>query len=359
MQQWGLDVAAISSPGPLLHDVAREGIQTHGIRMLRRVSPWCDLKALFALRRVLRAEAPDIVHTHTPKAGLLGMLSAWTVQVPIRIHTYAGAPYDGRRGLSVTLAKLADRLTALMATEVWSVGHELSTYLEAERIVKPGRLQIIGAGSSNGIDLQEFVPIARDCPQQPPRFIWIGRLAADKGLDELMVMWAIIREELPRATLEIVGELDERDPVAADLATRLQCDDRVQCVGFQLDIAKRLPKADVLLFTSRREGLPGVVLQAQAASVPVIALRCRGATDALVDGLGGRIFERDAIGAAGRTAVDLIRQVSLWQAYRIAGRRFVLEHFERNAFHQAVFQRYREHLRQHDLAISSHSTKAA
>lgn len=359
MQQAGMDVMAVSSPGTFLDELAATGLQTYGVPMPRRVSPLLDMKALGTLIRIMRAERPDIVHTHTPKAGLLGILAAFYAQVPIRIHTYAGAPYDGTRGVGVALAKQADRLTARVATQVWSVGPELSRFLTAERIVKPGEADVIGAGSSNGIDLQALRPSPRQRPGDPPRFIWIGRLAQDKGLEELIALWRLMAQLCPTATLEIVGSDDERDPPSAAVKAALRRDDRIHLVGFQLDIAKRLARADSLLCTSRREGLPGVVLQAQAAGVPVIALRCRGVADALVDGVGGHIYERTAVAEAGHGAIALIQDPVRWQHYRKAGRHFVATHFERRRFQAALLQRYQELLTRHGLPHAEPLRQAA
>lgn len=354
MQKTGMDVMAISSPGPFLKELARDGVRTYSITMPRHVSPLCDLRAVFTLIRVLRAERPDIVHSHTPKAGLLGMLAAWCAGVAIRIHTYAGAPYDGASGLAVTLVKLADRLTALCATDVWSVGDDLVAFLEAEGIVRRGRLKVLGAGSSNGIELSEFFPTQCDQPQHPPRFIWIGRLAADKGLAELADMWCEIAALAPQARLELVGDLDERDPVSAPVLARLRQAPGVHFVGFRPDVAERLRAADLLLFTSRREGLPGVILQAQACGIPVVTLRCRGVEDALIDGVGGRIFERTAWREAAHTAVDIAYNPTLWRNYRVAGCHFIREYFDRKIFHKKLARRYKALLRRCRYNRASH-----
>jgi glycosyltransferase involved in cell wall biosynthesis len=337
----GMDVVAIASPGPFLDELARQGVRTYRVTMPRRVSPLRDLRALGSLVRILRVERPDIVHTHTPKAGLLGIYAAFLAGVPIRIHTYAGAPYDGTQGLAITLAKYADRVTAYFATDVWSVGHDLATFLEYERVVERGRLEVVGAGSSNGVDLKEFFPAPREQLGIPPRFVWIGRLSEDKGLEELIEMWSEISLGSSQATLEIFGDLDTRNPVAMATIKAFQQDKRVRFSGWRLDIAECLRAADVLLFTSRREGLPGVVLQAQACGVPVVALCCRGISDALIDGVGGRIFARTESCEAARFASYISCNVALWRAYRTAGRRFVAERFDRHAFHREVAQRYR------------------
>jgi glycosyltransferase involved in cell wall biosynthesis len=340
MRDMGMDVVAIASPGPFLDELARQGVRTYGVTMPRRVSPLRDLGALGSLIRILRMERPDIVHTHTPKAGLVGICAAFLAGVPIRIHTYAGAPYDTTKGLAVTLAKRADQMTAYFATDVWSVGYDLTAFLEDEHVVERGRLEVIGAGSSNGVDLEHFFPVPHEQPGFPPRFAWIGRLSEDKGLEELVAMWTAITQWSPQATLEIIGDLDARNPVARATIESLQQDKRVHFAGWRLDIAECLRAADVLLFTSRREGLPGVVLQAQACGVPVVALCCRGITDALIDGVGGRIFARTEICEAARSASHISRNAALWRAYRIAGRKFVAERFDRQAFHREVAQRY-------------------
>lgn len=340
MHQAGMDVVAISSPGAFLTALEQEGIRVYGVPMLRHVSPWRDLCAVRALTRIFRAERPHIVHTHTPKAGLVGMLAAYITRVPIRIHTYAGAPYDGTRGLAVTLVKLADAVTGWLATHVWSVGKDLAAFLETEGVVRRGRLEVLGAGSSNGVDRDVFYPSQRDQPCTPPRYIWIGRVATDKGLEELAALWTQIAAHVPQATLEIVGELDERDPAQQAVVTRLRQEPRVHFAGFRLDVAERLRAADLLLFTSRREGLPGVVLQAQACGIPVVALHCRGVGDALIDGEGGRIFARAALPEAAHAAVAITQNLALWRHHHVAGPQFVAEHFDRQAFHAQLAQCY-------------------
>ncbi|HUE86269.1 MAG TPA: hypothetical protein VMO26_09345, partial [Vicinamibacterales bacterium] len=124
------------------------------------------------------------------------MAAAHMAGVPARVHTYAGAPYDGVGGIAVALAKTADRVTGMLATHVWAVGRELQQFLENERVVERGRIEVIGRGSSNGVDLANFTPAPRIRPALPPRFIWIGRLSEDKGVAELAALWNVIESQL-------------------------------------------------------------------------------------------------------------------------------------------------------------------
>ena len=153
----GFDVLMISADGPELAEVIKKEQCRHIIvPMTRKITPFRDLSCLFQLIRIFRKEKPAIVHTHTPKAGLLGMLAAKFCGVKIRIHTVAGLPLMVEKGFTYQLLKFIERITYAAATEVWPNSNSLLGFILAEKLTRPGKLRIIGRGSTNGIDINRF-----------------------------------------------------------------------------------------------------------------------------------------------------------------------------------------------------------
>ena len=146
------EVKAVSSPGKLLDEVSkREGVETVPVLMTRAITPIGDLKALWKLYRFMKKEQPLIVHTHTPKAGLLGMLAAKLARVPIRLHTVAGMPLMESTGTKRKILELTEKLTYNCATRVYPNSKNLSEFIIKEKFCKTSKLKVLGNGSSNGI----------------------------------------------------------------------------------------------------------------------------------------------------------------------------------------------------------------
>src|SRR5690606_29772305 len=155
----GFEVIGVSSPGEALHDVERnEGVKTVGIEMTRSITPIQDLKALVQLIQLFRKEKPHIVHTHTPKAGLLGMMAAKIAGVPHRLHTVAGMPLTVATGSKRQLLNQMEKLTYACATKVYPNSFGLEKIILDEKFTSPSKLKVIGNGSSNGIDTSIFDP---------------------------------------------------------------------------------------------------------------------------------------------------------------------------------------------------------
>src|SRR5690554_166452 len=159
MSQNGYEVIGVSSPGEALQDVAdNEGVRTVVITMPRSITPIKDLKALWQLIKLFRKERPQIVHTHTPKAGLLGMMAAKTAGVPYRLHTVAGMPLTVATGVKRQLLNQMEKLTYACATKVYPNSFGLEKIILDEKFTSPTKLKVIGKGSSNGIDTSQFDP---------------------------------------------------------------------------------------------------------------------------------------------------------------------------------------------------------
>ena len=151
MKSKGLEVHALSSPGDDLGKFGRqEGIAVHAVEMPRRITPVQDLIAIRRLWRSLRAIKPQIVHAHTPKGGLLGMISAWLARVPVRVYHVHGLPFVTATGLKRTLLRLSERASCLLATQVYSVSHANRDVITAEGLCSPRKIKVLLNGASTG-----------------------------------------------------------------------------------------------------------------------------------------------------------------------------------------------------------------
>ncbi|MGB3007815.1 MAG: glycosyltransferase, partial [Chitinophagaceae bacterium] len=199
MNEHGFEVLMVSSDGPELNTVLeREGCRHHIIPMTRKMSPFADLKCLWLLYRLFRKEKPDIVHSHTPKAGLLSMLAAKFAGVKIRIHTIAGLRYVTTTGFSRKILVFMEKLTGKAATHVWPNSNSLKKFIEENKLVANSKLEVIGWGSSNGVRLSRYsleallgekIQETKQLIQYDPSltyFLSVGRIVHDKGMDELL-----------------------------------------------------------------------------------------------------------------------------------------------------------------------------
>jgi lipopolysaccharide/colanic/teichoic acid biosynthesis glycosyltransferase/glycosyltransferase involved in cell wall biosynthesis len=270
----------------------------------RRVSPWRDLAALVALFRVLRNGRFDLVHSVTPKAGLLAMTTAWLARVPVRVHTFTGQVWATRRGLSRAMLRGCDRMIARAATVVLADSPSQRDFLVREGVAEGSALRVLGNGSISGVDAMKFRPqsAARqrvratlDLPADDIVLLFVGRLTADKGLLDLAAAFRAIAEERSDVHLLIVGA-DESGLRPAITAACGGHANRVRHVGFTDRPEDVMAAADVLCLPSYREGFGSVIIEGAACGVPAVASRIYGIVDAVVDGETGLLHKPGDVG---------------------------------------------------------------
>jgi glycosyltransferase involved in cell wall biosynthesis len=305
MREQGMDVLMVSSDGPELKAVLeREGCRHHIVPMTRKMSPFADLRCLWLLYRLFRKEKPDMVHSHTPKAGLLAMLAAKFAGVKFRLHTVAGLRYVTTKGMSRRILIAMEKLTGMAATHVWPNSASMMEYIKAHKLVSPRKLEVIGWGSSNGVNLQRYNPaVLRDdklreiksLVQYDPAlfyFLSVGRLVHDKGLDELTGAFIKVYEQHPHTRLILVGAFeDEVDPVSEKTRELIKTHPGIIAAGWSDAVEYFMHIAQVLVHPSHREGFPNVLMQAGAMGCPIICSAIDGNTDIVKPGETGLLFE--------------------------------------------------------------------
>lgn len=311
MQKHGFDVHLACANGNEIKEVESEtGIKVKILPLTRQISPFIDVKALWQTYLYFKNEKPQIVHTHTPKAGIVGMLAAKLSAVPIRMHTVAGLPLLEERGVKRKVLNIVERLTSWSATNVYPNSFALKEVMIKEKLAPVTKLKVIGNGSSNGIDTgyfsichlerskaesKELLLLERTDSSAIARndviFTFIGRVVQDKGINELLWAFDKLSKENKYVKLLLVGTQEtELDPIGVESQNLIKNNKHIISVGWQEDVRPFLAISDVFVFPSYREGFPNVVMQAGAMGLPSIVTNINGSNEIIEDGVNGMII---------------------------------------------------------------------
>ena len=292
LKKQGYEVVALSSPDNDLSELAeREQVRTIGVEMDRHINPIKDLKSLFQLYRVFRKEKPDMIHSMTPKAGLLCMIAGWMARVPIRIHTFTGLVWPTSKGLQRQILMLTDKMTCACATHVIPEGQGVLDDLASHITSKP--MKVLGYGNVRGVDMsywrrsEEFRGDAPD-GEKVFTFLFVGRIVGDKGINELvaafnkLIEWKKEKGEGRYYRLVLVGWIEDHlDPVAPETRKMIDTMSEIESVGPKPveDLQAYYDVADCFVFPSYREGFPNTVLEAGAMELASIVTDINGSRD--------------------------------------------------------------------------------
>ncbi len=335
LREAGLRVTLVCSPGEAVDRIAAdEGVESIAIPMHRRITPFADLLSLFRLWRLLRTLEPDIVEFSTPKAGLLGMLAAWLCGVPRRIYMLRGLKLEATTGLKRRGLLAAEKLAAACAHVVLCNSESLRAKTLALGVAPVNKLVLLGAGSSNGVDMERYSPGESDVreryslPRDAYLVGFVGRLTRDKGLPELIEAFDAILQAEPEAHLLLVGWFDDsEDLVGADMRRRIESHPHIHLTGFVEGTAPYYRAMDVMVLPSWREGFPNVVLEAAATGIPVVTTYSTGSRDSVVPEVTGLLIPPGYAEAISEAVVKLLRDPERRLRMGLAARKWVREHY--------------------------------
>lgn len=366
MKDQGFDVIGVSSMGKELVEVAsNEGIRTESVEMTRTISPVKDLKSVWQLYKLFKREKPQIVHTHTPKAGTVGMMAAWLARVPIRLHTVAGMPLMEASGLKRLLLNMVEKITYSFATAIYPNSRGLYDFIIQQEFTHFRKLKVIGNGSSNGIDTQHFnLNHFTDLHNNSLRtslgiasddfvFVFVGRLVKDKGINELV--WAFNKLKLTVSEkrwfngsikLLLIGDFERNlDPLNPDTEQEINVNNDIVFTGYQQDVRPYLAISDCLAFPSYREGFPNVVMQAGAMGLPSIVSDINGCNEIIVEGKNGTIIPPKNVEALRQAMERMMDDGEYYARLKENTRLLITSRYEQQVVWNALLEEYKRLLK--------------
>lgn len=355
-QQQGFEVLTASADGAGLKEILSAGVDHHVVPMTRTITPIQDLICLYKLVLLIRNFKPDIVHTHTPKAGLLGMLAAWMCGVKIRMHTVAGLPLIEAKGTKHTVLKITERITYGCATNVYPNSKGLLKYIQEQLSIVNCHLSIIGKGSSNGIDSVYFsrspkllvaangIRSRYQISEGSFVFCFVGRVVKDKGIVELVEAYQKLGNGIEKRLI-LVGPLeDELDPLPKGTMDTIKNDPTIILPGFQQDVRPWMIASNVFVFPSYREGFPNVVMQAACLEVPCIVSDINGCNEIIENQVSGLVVEPKDSSTLLKAMQSMIVEKEKHKVFAIRAREFVSKNFDQQFVWQELLKEYQYHL---------------
>ena len=349
------DLTAVSGEDEYLEVVRnREKVRTVSIKMEREISPFKDLKSLFLLYKFFKKEQPHIVHSITPKAGLLSMVAAKFAGVPIRIHMFTGLIFPSKTGIMQKLLIQMDRVLCWAATEIIPEGNGIKEDLIAFNITKKP-LHILANGNVNGVDVSHFDPVLFDLNEKQALrrklnienddfiFVFVGRIVSDKGIHELIEAFKKVHENIKACRLLLVGPLEpERDALNQTTLDEIESNSHIISVGYQEDIRPYLAISDTFTLPSYREGFPNAVMQAGAMGLSSIVSNINGCNEIIIEAENGLIIPVKDSESLGAAMLRLINDKVLQQKLALNARPMIVDRYEQSKIWNALVEKYED-----------------
>jgi glycosyltransferase involved in cell wall biosynthesis len=342
-----------------------EGISFIEVPMEQEIAPLRDLASLWRLWRMMRALRPAVSNVGTPKAGLLGGLAAWLGRVPCRFYTLHGLRFETTKGLKRRILIYAERLACRCAHRVLCVSQSVRDKAIASGLASRQRMVVLGSGSCNGVDASRFAATPETLrraaelraqlgiPVEAPVVAFVGRLTRDKGIPELVEASLRLDKQFPDLRLLLVGCFQNGDPLPVDTRRYIETHPRVIFTGPVQDTAAYYAIADVVVLPSHREGLPMVILEAQAAGKPMVGASATGIINIIADGETGLLFPVGDVPALAEAMARLITDKGLARKLGLAGQEQVKRKFRQEQVWQALHREYLQILQRKDRPRSS------
>ena len=337
------ELTLISSDLPELYKLEKElNCSVYAVPILRQISPLNDVLSIRKLWSYLYQHKCDIIHAHTPKGGLVGMISSWLARIPNRVYTVHGLVLETAGGLKRRLLWLAEWLCCKLATKVLAVSPSLRQCVIDQRICPAEKIQVLGHGSACGIDLNVFtlsknltdagrrIRNKYDIPGNSIVIGFVGRVVPDKGIKELVEAFELLPKNMPDAYLLIVGEFETvREVLDNKTMSIINNNDHICCNNeFTDDVVPFYTAMDILTLPTRREGFGLTLIEAAALELPTIGTKVTGCVDAVADGVSGLLVEVDNSQELYDAMLTLVQDAELRKKLGSQGRQRVEQLFD-------------------------------
>ena len=349
-------VIGVSSDANYLGKIrVSEGIEVKNIEMTRQITPLKDLKAVYKMYKYFKKEKPFIVHTHTPKAGTVGMLAAKMAGVPNRLHTVAGLPLLEASGFKRILLNFVEKITYSCASRIYPNSFGLKDIIIKEKFCNPDKLKVLGNGSTNGIDTsffnaEKYSQIENDALKKTLEilpndfvFIFVGRLVSDKGINELTEAFKKLNDLFSNTKLLLVGPSEkELDPLSSGTLKEIEENKSIISVGYQNDVRPYFGISNALVFPSYREGFPNVVMQSGAMGLPSIVSNINGCNEIIIENQNGIIIPVKNTIAIFDAMKKMVENVAFYNQLKENSRKRIVDHYEQKVVWNAILNEYKK-----------------
>jgi glycosyltransferase involved in cell wall biosynthesis len=350
LRERGYEVVSVSSPGPNLDELRAKGVRCIEIPMERHISLIKDIKSLFALIKAFRKEKPFMVHSMTPKAGMLCMLAAWICRVPRRVHTFTGLVWPTATGIKRRILMATDWLTCTCATHVIPEGQGVMDDLQRHITRKP--MEVLGYGNVRGVDMNAFsrrpevmAEAAKLRRDDLFTFIFVGRIVGDKGINELVQAFIRLQKVKSNVRLLLVGNYEANlDPVKPETKALIDNTPSIEAVGPQYgdDLKAYYAASDCFVFPSYREGFPNTVMEAGAMDLPSIATDINGSREIINNGENGVIIPSKDADALYSAMLRMATDTPTTQRMAHSARPLIASRFDQSFVRQCLYNFYQE-----------------
>jgi glycosyltransferase involved in cell wall biosynthesis len=319
-----------------------------GVEVTRDVNPIKDLIAIFKIYRYIKKNQIKKVVGHTPKGGMVAMISSFLANVPERIYFRHGIIYETSTGIKRIVLKSIDRLTGFLATKVVCVSHTVQEISERDSLNDPKKNLILGLGTCNGIDTQKKFNPNNYCKEDVKLNIgalginkdtkiigYVGRLVKDKGINELIIAWEIIQKEFKNSKLVLVGPIEDKDSISQHSKDKIAGDPSIIFTDFVEDASSYFSVMDIFILPTYREGFPTVALEASSMEIPVLITQATGCKEAIKENETGLFITHDPVDIANKIAFYL-KNETIAKLHGRQGRVFVVENFEQTKIWDSI-----------------------
>ena len=347
------EVVLLSSPGPEL-ETAREkhGVRTVEVPMERHISLRRDLVSLCKLIKVFRRERPTMVHSMTPKAGMLCMVAAWLTRVPVRVHTFTGLVFPTSTGIKRRILMATDWLTCACATHVIPEGEGVKSDLLKNGITRKP-LRVLGYGNVRGVHMERFsrrpevMRMVTQISQETRKvtFLFVGRIVRDKGINELVSAFVRLYKNDPKVGLLLVGFFEEDlDPISEATKRMINECPAIEAVGEKAgdELLACYAASDCFVFPSYREGFPNTVLEAGAMGLPSIVTDINGSREIIIQGKNGLIIPPKDEDALYEALWRMLHEPEKCRAMAAEARPLIASRFEQGFVRKCLYDFYDE-----------------
>jgi glycosyltransferase involved in cell wall biosynthesis len=307
---------------------------THHIKIKRNIDLISDVQALISLQKYFYIMKFDVVHSITPKAGLVAMLAARLAGVKNRVHIFTGQVWFTKKGLMKRFLIFFDKIIVKLSTHILVDGHSQRNFIIDNNVIKATNSQVFGKGSISGVDVLRFT--AKPSIRQKIRkellllnnntvFCFLGRINVDKGVLDFANAFKMLLEDYPETKILIIGYDEEN--LIPQIKAIIGENDSLIYYGPTSTPENVLQAADVLCLPSYREGFGTSVLEASLLGLPIICSDTYGLMDTIIENETGLRHKVGDMASLSIQMKKLIESPDFRKYLGDNGRKYVLENF--------------------------------